>query len=129
MSDVPNNQNQHVAELGDDIKKQFESLGNDLKDQIMKDFNKIAQKDLSDLKSSLSKMILAQDDKILKQSERNLQDVLLKQFGSVLANGFNMGASGSSGDGGFNSSDFRAATGQTLLEIGRSIAMAQIRNG
>jgi hypothetical protein len=128
MANIPNVPSENVTQLGDDIKKQFESLGNDLKDQIMKDFNKIAQSDLSNLKSSLSKIILAQDNKMVKQSEQNLQDAILKQFGGNMFGSVNSIA-GASDSSGFNSSDFRAAAGQTLLEIGRSIAVAQFRNG
>ncbi len=120
-----------IAQLGDDMKMQFEQIGNELKEQMLKDFNNVLDNDLSTLRSALGKIVEAQSKNALKQSQQNLQKTVDELggsiFGQILASA--LPAASSAASDGLRSNDFRVAAAQGLMEMGSAIARAQSRNG
>ncbi|MCE3233041.1 MAG: hypothetical protein K0R98_1298, partial [Rickettsiaceae bacterium] len=97
---------------------------------ILKDFNKALDKDIDSLRSTLNKIVEAQNKKLLMESQQQLQETILQEFsgnifGQILSDALlPMAFNGFSGRGGF-----RQSGSQSLFDIGKAISRAQTRNG
>lgn len=134
MSGSKTSTEQKIAVVGEEIQRQFEKIGEEIKTQIIKDFKVVLDKDLNELRGVLNSIIKQQNTRILKQSERDLQQAIKDQFGgsafgNILADSILPAVFDGSTRDKFRSNEFKQAVAQSLLELGRSVARAQSRNG
>lgn len=123
---------QKMEAVADELKKQFDDIGRDVKEQLLKDFDAVLSKDIGDLKQSIGRFVSEQNQRLLKQSQQELQKAIQQEFGGsvfggILGNAIIPGLFDSVFSG--RSFDFKAASAQGLLQIGKAIAKSQFRNG
>lgn len=119
-----------IDEFTNDIKKQFEEIGNEVKEQLIRDFEKILTNDLDGLKDVLSKVIINKSQDILNNSSNEFKDIIDKDFngsvfGSILADAILPNITNSSTG---SSRDFNPSSGQRFLDVAKAIIKSQSRN-
>lgn len=124
----------NIEQLGLDIQNQFTKIGEDLKNQLLKDFNDVLQKDLSDIKSVFESLLQSQNQKILNQSQQNLQNAIKQQLGggalgNIFADSVLPTILNSTNNASFSSDNFNKSTSKNLLELGSAISKINLRNG
>lgn len=123
-----------IDQFADEIKRQFEEIGKDVKEQLMQDFDKILTNDLEGLKDILSKIVKEKTGDILSNSSSGLQSMVDRDFkgsifGSVLSNAIIPNIIGTNNSGATNARDFKTSASQKFLEIGKVMARSRSRNG
>lgn len=123
-----------IEELGNEIKARFEEIGNDVKTQLLQDFDKVLTNDLEQLKSLMLSTTRQQNDLIAKSLQSQLDKVIKQKFGGsvfgqVLADAIVPALFQTGQNLVFNSPNLRSTSGQSLLDLGKSILRSQRRNG
>ena len=123
-----------IDQFADEIKRQFEEIGKDVKEQLMQDFDKILTNDLEGLKQILAKVVKERTNDILNNSASGLQSSIDKDFngsifGSILSNAIIPNIIGGNSTSVSNSREFKTSASQKFLEIGKIMARTRSRNG
>lgn len=123
-----------INQFADEIKSQFEEIGKDVKEQLMRDFDKVLTNDLEGLKDILSKVVKEKTNDILNNSSSGLQDMVDKDFngsifGRILSDAIIPNIVGTNKSSRTNSKEFKSSTSQKFLEIGKLMARNRSRNG
>lgn len=123
-----------IDEFADELKRQFEEIGKDVKEQLIRDFDKILTNDLEGLKEILGKVVKERTNDILNNSSSDLQKSIDKDFsgsifGSILSNAIIPNIVGTNSSSGTNSREFKTSASQKFLEIGKVMARSRSRNG
>ena len=125
-----------IDEFSSQIKQQFEQIGQEVKDQLITDFDKILLDDLDSLKGVLQDLVTSKTNEILNESKNELGKVIEQEFGgsifgtilneTILPRLFDK-------SGIFVSSSFVPRFGkspsQEFLQISKSLARSNSRNG
>lgn len=119
--------NKQIQQLGEDLQSQFTKIGEDLKNQLLKDYNDVLQSDLGDIKSLFENYLKQQNQKILNQSQADLQNAISKQIGVGLGNVFAGNIFPSTQN--ISSDNFVSSNSKNMMDLGATISRITSRNG
>lgn len=124
---------QRINMFGEEVEKQFSMIGQQLKEEMLREFESSLSKDTKDIRNILRRFI-NNNQRVIRNSERELMRVLGQQLGnnssrasmgeSVLSTAF-----GGIRNENIRSTDFKQSSAQILMEIGRAVARSTNRNG
>jgi len=122
-----------IEEFADEIKKQFEIIGNEAKEQLVNDFDKILKNDIDGLKEVLRKIVIAKTEDILTNSSNDLRDLVNKEFngsifGNILSNAILPNILNSNSQSENNAREFKPSLSQEFLSVAKVLAKSRARN-
>lgn len=125
-----------IDEFSSSIREEFAKIGQEVKDQLVNDFDKILFDDLESLKGILQDLVAKKTNEILNQSMNELGQIIQKEFGgSIFGSIINDAVIPTVFDKiGFGSSSsaiprFGKSSGGEMSQIGKSLARSSSRNG
>ena len=133
MSEQINHIETKVANFADEVQQHFVRVGEDAKQQVLTNFKSALENDVDHLKAVVGKAVSDDVDNIKNNLHQSLNQSVEQSFGSsilgsllnnlVLPSVFNL-ISGKKID--IDSPQFREAAGQTLVDIGNTIARSSV---
>lgn len=122
-----------IEEFAEEIKKQFETIGNETKEQLLSDFEKVFSNDIDGLKDLLKKLVVAKTSDILTNSSSDLQDLINKDFkgsifASILSDAIIPNILNVNNQFTNNTREFKPSLNQEFLSIAKVLAKSRARN-
>lgn len=120
--------------LSKEVESYIENIGKEIKKDILENFDKSVFKETEELKSLIKESALSYNKKFLKQSQKNLQNILKEQFkGSLVTEVFSDSVISSLFEGGSNLDNiktnvFSNTTSQIISEFTKLLAKNAARN-